>query len=153
MSGSIVPFAGRFLDNASPHNFARLGHLFLMQARFTHQGFKGVPEWPTYCAAFQSLENYLKSYLLRQGVTLDHVRRVIGHKLKDALREAKAQGLVVSVPAHLEAAVIELSEHYTKRDFQYRGIGEWKLVDPAAVIAFVENIHAENFHGYAHAEN
>ena len=135
-----MPVAGRFLGNDSPHNFAKQGERYLQAAKFTNQGFANVPEWPTYDAAFRALELYLKSYLLMRGATLEHVHRVIGHKIQDAMNEAKGKGLTLNLDADFEAAVMKLSELYTKREFQYRSIGQWELLPPDYVIAFVEHI-------------
>jgi len=71
MSGTILPF-GSFLDNEAPHNFAKLAREFLDAAKFTHMGFQSVPMWPTYYLVFQSLENFLKAFLLAHGATIDH---------------------------------------------------------------------------------
>jgi HEPN domain-containing protein len=136
---AILPF-GRFLGNDSDHNFAHLADDFLKAARFANNGFANLPKWPTYFLAFQALENYLKSYLLRMGATLDHVHHDIGHKLRDALDEAKSRGLVLKVPSSIEDAIMELSELYSKREFQYRSIGQWKLIPPHIVIDFVDEI-------------
>lgn len=122
MSNSILPF-GQFLDNDSPHNFSKLAHEFLEAAKFTHAGFNGTPTWPTYFLAFQSLENFLKAYLLANGATMDHVKNRIGHRLCDALAEAKKMGLAVHAPSGVEDAMMTMSRNYTARDFQYRGVG------------------------------
>ena len=139
MSDGIVPF-GHFLGNDSPHNFSKLGREFLDAAKFAHAGFKGVPMWPTYFLVFQSLENFLKAYLLAHGATLDHVKNSVGHRICDALAEAKAKGLAVQAPKDVEDAVVVMSRDYTARDFQYRSIGEWTLVFPHVAIDYVEAI-------------
>jgi len=139
MSDGIVPF-GHFLDNDSPHNFSKLGREFLNAAKFAHAGFKSVPMWPTYFLVFQSLENFLKAYLLAHGATLDHVKNRVGHRICDALAEAKAKGLVVQAPKDVEDAVVAMSRDYTARDFQYRSIGEWTLVFPHVAIDYVQAV-------------
>jgi hypothetical protein len=35
---------------------------------------------------------------------------------------------------------MKLSDEYTKREFQYRGVGEWELIAPSQVIAFVQHV-------------
>ena len=140
---SGLGIGGRFLDNDSPHNFAKLGKLHLQAAKFTNAGFANVPEWPTYDLAFHALEVYLKSYLLMRGATLEHVHRVIGHKLRDAMADAKSKGLSLNnLAPGFEDSVMKLSELYTKREFQYRNIGQWELLPPDYVIAFVEHVGA-----------
>jgi hypothetical protein len=137
LNNGIVPM-GHFLDNDSPHNFAKLGREYLDAAKFTHAGFKGEPMWPTYFLLFQSLENFLKAYLLAHGASVEHVRRKIGHKLCVALTEAKAKGLAVAAPKDVEDAVMAMSRDYTARDFQYRSIGQWTHVFPNYLIDYVE---------------
>jgi hypothetical protein len=139
MSDGIVPF-GHFLDNDSPHNFSKLAGEFLEAAKFTHSGFKSVPMWPTYYLVFQSLENFLKAYLLAHGATIDHVEQTIRHRICDAFAEAKAKGLVVSAPKGVEDAVLATSRYYTAHDFRYRSIGEWTLVLPHDAIAYAEAV-------------
>ena len=139
MRDGIVP-CGRFLDNDSPHNFSKLAREFLDAAKFAHEGFKGMPMWPTYFLVFQSLENFLKAYLLAHGATLDHVKNEVGHRICDALTEAKAKGLSVNAPRDVEDAVAAMSRDYTARDFQYRSVGEWTLVLPNAAIDYVDAV-------------
>ena len=69
-----------------------------------------------------------------------HIERTIGHKLCDALAEAKAKGLAVASPKDVEDAVMAMSRDYTARDFQYRRIGQWTHVFPKYLIAYVEAV-------------
>jgi len=64
---------------------------FWKRADLYTRSFKKVRKWPTYQAAFQALENFLKAYLLRKGATPEHTHYEIGHKLREALNEAKAR--------------------------------------------------------------
>jgi len=89
---------------------------------------------------FQSLENFLKAYLLAHGATPDHVKNRVGHRLCDALAEAKAKGLAIHAPKDVEDAVLAMSRDYTARDFQYRSVGEWTCVFPHVAIAYVEAV-------------
>jgi hypothetical protein len=140
MSDGIVGF-GHFLGNDSPHNFCNLGREFLDAAKYTHTGFKYAPKWPTYFLVFQSLENFLKAYLLAHGATLDYVKKKVGHRLCDGFAEAKAKGLIVDAPQEVEDAILATSRDYTARDFQYRSIGEWPdLIKPNVAIAYVEAV-------------
>ena len=139
MHGSILP-CGQFLDNDSPHNFSKLARDYLDAAKFTHAGFKGVPTWPTYFLVFQSLENFLKAYLLAHGATLDYIKDKVGHRVCDALTAAKAKGLAVHAPKDVEDAVLAMSRYYTARDFQYRSIGEWRCVILDVAITYVEAV-------------
>jgi len=139
LSHGIVPM-GQFLDNDSPHNFSKLAREFLDAAKYTQAGFKGVPMWPTYFLLFQSLENFLKAYLLARGATMHDIQFKIGHKLCVALAEAKAKGLAVDAPKDVEDAVMAMSRDYTARDFQYRSIGQWTHVFPNYLIAYVEAV-------------
>jgi len=75
---------------------------------------------------------------LSHGATLDDVKYQIGHRLHDALAQARAKGLVLNVRPEIEGAVMGSSEYYTDRDFQYRSTGEWELVRPDVLIEFVE---------------
>ena len=139
MSDGIVPY-GHFLGNDDPHNFSKLAREFLDAAKFAHEGFKGIPMWPTYFLVFQSLENSLKAYLLAHGAKLKYIEKQIGHRVCNALSEAKIKGLSVNVPKAVEDAVMEMSRDYTARDFQYRSIGEWTHVLPNVVIEYVEAV-------------
>jgi HEPN domain-containing protein len=139
-SPGIVPF-GSFLDNDSPHNFSNLAGEFLQAARFSNHGFDNRPVWPTYFLAFQALELYLKSFLIRRRATVDHVRRRIGHDLQRALKEAKAKGLNIPIQPSVEALVMKMSEYYKSREFQYKGInGQWTVMPPDALIFFVDTV-------------
>ena len=138
-SRGIVPM-GQFLDNDSPHSFSKLAREFLDAAKFTHAGFRGVPMWPTHFLLFQSLENFLKAYLLAHGATMHDIQFKIGHKLCAALTEAKAKGLAVAAPQDVEDAVMAMSQDYTARDFQYRSIGQWTHIFPNDLIAYVEAV-------------
>ena len=71
---------------------------------------------------------------------MDHVKFTIGHRICDALAEAKSKGLSVNVPKSVEDAVAAMSRVYTARDFQYCGSGEWKIVLPIEVIEYVEAV-------------
>src|SRR5437773_2226940 len=138
-AGSIMPIPGNFLGNDSSHNFALLGDDFLDAAKCLKEQFQNISK-PVYLLAFQALELFLKSYLLSHGATLHDVKYKIGHKLHDALAEARAQGLILSFPTGVEDAVMRTSEYYTGRDFQYRNTGEWEVVRPDVLIAFVETV-------------
>lgn len=141
MSDGTVPFGGHFLDNDDPHNFSKLAREWLDAANFANIGFKGYPMWPTYFLVFQSLENFLKAYLLSRKATPAHVKKKIGHNICNALAEAKIKGLSVNVPKDLEDAVMEMSKDYQDRDFQYRSIGTWtKHLLPSDVIEYVEAV-------------
>lgn len=135
-----IPPAGTFLDNEHPHNFSKLAREFLDAAKFTHAGFQGVPMWPTYYLAFQSIENSLKAHLLAHGATIQHVKSKIRHQIDKALKEAKSNGLSVPMPAEVEKAVLETSICYIAHDFRYRSIGEWNLVLPNDLIAYAEEL-------------
>jgi len=138
----ILPF-GRFLGNDSWRNFAKLGEDYLQASKMLNDGFKSAPKWPTFQAAFQALEHFLKAYLLLNGATLDHLQHGIGHKLQDALSEAKAKGLILKVDPSVEEAVMKVSEYYTDTQFRYTGSGEWTLVSPHLVITFADQVRRD----------
>ena len=127
---------------ASP-NFVKLGEDFLQAARFINEDFMGVPKWPTYNAAFEALENFLKAYLLLKGATLEHVQDELGHRLRVALSEAKEKGLVLKVDPSVENAVMSASDYYTDRQSRYSSSGEWSLVPPHSVIVFVDQVQRD----------
>jgi len=140
MSNGIIP-CGRLLGNDSPHNFSKLAREFLDAAKFANEGFKGKPMWPTYFLVFQSLENFLKAYLLAHGATLDHVKKRVGHSICAAHTEAKAKGLSVNASKDEEEAVVAMSKDYTARDFQYCSVGGWEQhVLPDVAINYVEAV-------------
>jgi hypothetical protein len=139
LSNRIVE-VGQFLSNDSGHNFESLGNDFLKAAKILNKELQSAPEWPTYSMVFQSLELFLKSYLLRKGKELRYVEREIWHRLRLALDESKRLGLVLAVNPEVEEEVMQLSEVYTRKDFQYRKNGEWKVVPPDLVILFVESV-------------
>lgn len=141
-AASVPVRGGFFLDNDSPHNFARLGDSFLQAAKYTNQGFQNRFEWPTFFLAFQSLEHHLKGYLLRHGKTLEYVHRQIGHNLRRALTEAKAAGLALKIDPRLETLVMDVGDSYHSKDFQYRSIGEWEIMLPDVLIKFVELVRS-----------
>src|SRR5258708_14144547 len=105
----ILP-SGRFLGDDDPHNFSELGGKFLYAAKVLNREYKNAPEWPTLFLIFQSLELYLKSYLVLKGKTVDYIKYTIGHKLFLALVEAKNLGLPVPTDSdyqRLEEAIIK----------------------------------------------
>ena len=124
---------------ASP-NFAKLGEDFLQAARFINEDFMGVPKWPTYHAAFEALENFLKAYLLLNGASLTHVHHELGHRLRAALSEAKEKGLVLKIDPAVENAVMKVSDYYTDGQSRYSSNGEWSQVPPHSVIVFVDQV-------------
>lgn len=128
---------GAILGKDTCHSFAKLGEDFLQASKFIHEGFASVPKWPTYQAAFQALENFLKAYLLLKGATLDHVREL---KLRDALSEAKAKGLTLKVDPSVEREVMKAAEYYTEGQTQS---GEWKLVQPYLIITFADQVRRD----------
>ena len=138
-SSGVVPF-GQFLGNDSDHNFSKLGGDFLRAAKILNKEYQNAPEWTTCFMAFQALELYLKSYLLRKGRNLRYVEKQIGHKLTLAVKEAKTMGLILPVIPELEQAVMEFSEIYSRKDLQYRSIGEWKIVPPDLLLSFVDEV-------------
>ena len=138
----VTPATSGLLDNNSPRNFAKLGAQFLQATRFTNEGFQNGLQWPTYFLAFQSLELYLKCYLLSRGRKLVYVRNDISHDVKRALDEAKKEGLVLNGPEELEDLVADVGDSYLKRDFQYRSIGRFTLMAPDVLIGFVEQVRA-----------
>jgi len=140
MSKSIKP--AKIVKPVSP-NFAKLGDEFLQASRFIDEGFKGVPKWPTYHAAFKALENFLKAYLLLTGATLEHVHYELGNKLGDALSEAKAKGLVLKVDPSVENVVMKVSDYYTEGQPHYSTSGEWSWVLPHLVIRFVDQVQRD----------
>jgi HEPN domain-containing protein len=134
----ILPF-GQFFGNDSDHNFAKLGDDYLSAAEILlkHNG----PDWPTYANAFQALENYLKSYLLKKGRTPDYIKNEIGHKLQVALEECQKLGLDLSDgDAQFIEKIMGFSRAYTSKDFQYRRVGGWEVFLPGDVIFFVGKV-------------
>jgi hypothetical protein len=135
---AILP-SGQFFGNDSSRNFAKLGDDYLKAAEILQK--HKAPEWPTYNNAFQSLENYLKSYLLRKGNILDYVKNEIGHKLQDALEECKKLGLDLSDgDAEFIDKMMTFSRVYTSKDFQYCCIGGWEVYSAKDVIFFVGKV-------------
>lgn len=131
--------AWKLLGNDSDHNFAKLGDDYLSAAVMLHKG--NAPQWPTYGNAFQALELYLKCYLLKRGKTLHYIENAIGHRLQVALQECKKLGLDLSGgdPKFIKK-MMEFSRVYTRKDFQYRGSGEWEVFAPKDVIFFVRKV-------------
>jgi HEPN domain-containing protein len=108
-----------------------------------NDGFKSAPKWPVYQNAFQALELYLKAYLLMKGATVDDLREKIGHRLKDALVEAKAKGLTLKFDPKAEEAVMEVSELYTDTQLRYTANGQWTLVPPFLVISLADQVRRD----------
>jgi hypothetical protein len=75
----------------------------LQAAKVLNDAFKSAPKWPIYQNAFQALELYLKACLAMKRATVDDLREEIGHRLKDALREAKAKGLALKFDPALKS--------------------------------------------------
>jgi HEPN domain-containing protein len=138
----ILPF-GHFLGNDHPHAFARLGDDYLQAAKMLNEGFKGAPESPVYQNAFQALELYLKGYLRMRAVSVEDLQKKFGHRLRDALKEAKAKGLNVSFDSTAEEMVMEVSTYYTDTQLRYTAFGEWPTVPPFLVIKFVEQVRRD----------
>lgn len=127
------------LGNDSDHNFAILGDAYFTAAVILHKA--NAPQWPTYSNAFQALELYLKCYLRKRGKTLQYVENAIGHKLDIALEECKKLGLDLSDgDPKFRKKMMEFSRVYTRKDFQYRGSGQWEVYAPKDVIFFVNKV-------------
>ena len=78
-----------------------------------------------------------------KGVTVDDLREKFGHRLKDALREAKAKGLALKFDPAAEEAVMEVSELYTDTQLRYTANGQWTLVPLFLVISFVDQVRRD----------
>ncbi len=110
-------------------------------AEILNQKHKNAPKWITYLVAFTALENYLKSYLLSRGKTLDYIVEEIGYKLQVALAECETLGLDLRDGNRpFIEKMMELSRVYTTKDFQFARIGNWELFPPSDVIFFVGKI-------------
>jgi len=101
------------------------------------------PGGPIYFLAFQALELYLKAYLLRKGVTLQHVTKKIGHSIEIAIKEAEEKGLRLNLDPGFRQALREFSEAYKRRDFQYRGNREGPVFLPGCLISFVDEVRSK----------
>jgi HEPN domain-containing protein len=102
-----------------------------------------VPKWPIYQNAFQALELYLKAYLRMRGVSVEDLQKKLGHRLRDALKEAKARGLNVAFEPQAEEMVMEVSSYYTDTQFRYTAFGEWPIVPPFLVIKFADQVRGD----------
>ena len=138
----IVPF-GSFVGNDSWHAFAKQGEDYLEAAKILHEQLKGAPKWPVFQNAFQALELYLKAYLRMKGVSMDDLQKKFGHRLRDALTEAKANGLKLKFDPDAEDAVMEVSTYYTDTQLRYTAFGEWPLVAPFLVIRFADQVRRD----------
>jgi HEPN domain-containing protein len=132
----------RASQNQPPEDSAKgliqLGEQFWMASRFIHEGFKSTPKWPTYQAAFQALENFLKAYLMLKGAT----RNEFGHNVRESLQEANAKGLVLKADPKVEETVMTISDYYTDSQ-RYSPTGEWAQVPPHLVITFVDQVRRD----------
>src|SRR6185437_2767868 len=114
---------------------------YLEGAKILNAQWRNAPKWATYSNAFQSLENFLKSYLLKKGKTVDYLKYDVGHKLQVALLECEKLGLVLSDgDMKFIDKMMEFSRCYTGKDFQYHGFGQWELFAPNDLIFFVDKI-------------
>jgi hypothetical protein len=76
--------------NVTPYGFWRNGSHFLAARKALRLAeFSLVP----YYLSCMSIELLLKAYLLAKGVSMDHIKGKIEHKLPRALREAQQLGL------------------------------------------------------------
>lgn len=136
----IVPF-GSFLGNDSPHAFAKQGDDYLDAAKILNDAYKGAPNHPVYQNAFQALELYLKGYIVLKGaIKPEDLQKKIGHKLRDAMKVAKDNGLNVSFDPTAEEMVMEVATYYTDTQLRYTAFGEWPTVAPFLVIKFAAQV-------------
>jgi hypothetical protein len=82
----------------------------------------------------------MKAFLLSRGRPLDYLHKQIGHKLKRALDESKAEGLALNTIADFEKLVMDVGDSYLNKDFQYRSLGSFTLMPPDHLIGFVERV-------------
>jgi hypothetical protein len=137
----LVPF-GSFLRNDSPHNFANRAKEFLTAAKILYEQGDKMPNDPTYLLTFLALELFLKTYLLGKGATLEHVSspRKIGHSVQQAMKEAEGKGLTLNIDPKFHENVMQFSEAYKRRDFQYRSNRQALIVLPGNLIKYVERV-------------
>jgi hypothetical protein len=131
---------GMVLGNESPETFANLAEQYLEAGEIVRANSQGRLLCPIFFLAFQSLENYLKSYLLVNGVPIEDIRYKFGHKIRTLLTEAKIKGLKVNCGVRLEDTVMKVSESYTNRDFQFRTQGEFPAMLSNDLLGFVEAV-------------
>jgi len=131
------------LRDDSAYNFVKVGRDFADAARTLNKHYDNQPFWPTYFVACQGLELYLKAFLRVQGMSVQDLKDKVGHDLQRALVKAKELDFcrVVSLTRDEEDMIRILSPAYLKRDFQYKGSGEWTLCGVDALISFLDRIH------------
>ena len=130
------------LPDDSAYNFVKAGKDFAEAAKILNRHCHNEPFWPTYFVACQALELYFKAFLRAKGMSLEDLKQV-GHDLQRAFRKANELGFgkVVGVTGEVEKTISMLSPIYLKRDFQYKGSGEWTLCGVDALISFLDRIH------------
>ena len=90
------------------------------------------------------IRGYLKAYLVMKCVIkADDLQKKIGHRLRDALGEAKANGLNVRFDPEAEEKVMEVSTYYTDTQLRYTAFGEWPLVHPFLVLRFADQVRRD----------
>ena len=134
----------KFKDGAAIH-FATLGEEFAAAANILYkacQGQQAHPSWPIHFTACQALELYLKAFLRANKVSLDYLKKKIGHDLHRALCESKQKGLgkIVTVADDEEHVIKILNAHYKSRDFQYKGSGEFTLAPVGCLIPLLDRM-------------
>lgn len=77
-----------------------------------------------------------------RGISEKDLQKKFGHRLRDALKEAKAKGLNVSFDPAAEEMVMEVSTYYTDTQLRYTAFGEWPIVPPFLVISFVDKVRS-----------
>ena len=106
---------------------------------------KGAPSLKWFKARYlligHAIETALKSFLFFNGRSMNNLKKK-GHDLCKTLRDAKSKGFNI-LGVGEEKIIIDLNEHYFRKDFEYEEVDFSKLPRPLDLLALTQKILGE----------
>ncbi|MEK7417049.1 MAG: hypothetical protein AAB196_04810 [Pseudomonadota bacterium] len=114
-------------ERTTPMGMVRYGHEFLEAAFVVYERAAQLdsrmvmPPVPALYLLGHGLELTFKAFLLSKGVTLEHLRRKLGHDLEKAFTASKENGLDSLLQSHAldESVLTLLNVMYSTKELEY----------------------------------
>lgn len=132
------------IERTTPIGLARYACNFLDAADCVddnigiNPGYEIISPIPVYYLTGHSIELFLKSFLLDNGIPLEELKFKLGHNLDDCLEQCKVYGLydLVDINEEDESVLNVLNALYSNKEFEYftAGYKEFPIYGPLQVL-------------------